>query len=390
MLAKIGFWGSFIVIIYTYFGYPLILYILSLFSFKPINKKEFATWPKISVIIAAKNEELNIRQRIDNLIEQDYPSEAIEIIIVSDGSNDATNAIVETYRANISLAPSRVNPEIHLICQPTSMGKSVAVNTGLAVATGEIVVFADCRQHFAKNALAELVGCFYNPEIGCVTGELIFLKDSESHIQVEMGLYWKYEKWIRKTESMTGSVVGATGAIYAIRRNLFKPLPAETLLDDVITPLHIVNEGHRVVFNTSAYAYDTISKDMKQEWRRKVRTLAGNWQLILLRPKWLLPWCNTIWWRLISHKYCRLIVPFCLPIVLLTSAVLKGNFYFVCLWVQSIFYLTAIAGVIAPPLRKIRLVNLSYFFVALNLAVIIGFWRILYSGSENNIWQKTN
>jgi biofilm PGA synthesis N-glycosyltransferase PgaC len=369
------FWISFAVIAYTYFGYPLCLAILKKVQSCPVDKGPFE--PKVSVVIAACNEERNIVKRVDNLLAQAYPAAKIEIIIVSDGSTDRT----------AELARRNENATLRVVELSHSRGKAAALNAGMAQASGELVLFCDARQIFEEDVISQLASNFADPAVGCVSGELILLCNAASRIQVEMGAYWKYEKWIRKAESASGSVVGATGAIYAIRKKLFKTLPQGTLLDDVLTPMNIVMQGYRCIFDGSAVAYDILSKDLSQEAQRKVRTLAGNWQLLSLAPALFLPWRNPILVRFISHKICRLVVPFLLPI-LLTSCLLlaRDPGYRVISGAQLLFYSLALLGALLPGMRKVKVVNLIYFFVTMNLAAASGFWRWV-TGQCSTAWQ---
>lgn len=384
MLGKVIFWLSLSFIFYTYAGYPLLLFFWAKFFPKSIKKTLVSELPTVSVVIAAKNEEKNIGPRIENLLAQNYPADKFEILIISDGSKDRTNKII------LEFAERQKNSTltIRLLAVETSQGKPSALSQGIQCAQGEIIVFADARQQFDSNVIQELVANFSDPTIGCVSGELLFVRDTDSSIKVEMGLYWKIEKAVRKLESAIGSVAGATGAIYAIRKSLYKELPGETLLDDVLTPMNIVLQGYRTIFESRAFAYDTVSQDAKQEWKRKVRTLAGNWQFIHIRPVLFSPWRNPIWWRFMSHKIFRLLVPFCLPTLLIGAILSEDVFYSMCAYLQLIFYTAAASGWLIPATRTNRLVNLSYFFMLLNLAAFNGFiyWS---TGKCNKTWQPT-
>lgn len=387
---QFAFWLIVFFIVYTYAGYPLILWVLSNIKRQKIDKSKDISHPTVSIVIAAKNEENTIERRLNNLFSVDYPCDKLEIIVVSDGSCDRTTKILDKF--NRELQGNRIGENetiLKSISYTSSMGKPYAINKGVSVAAGEIILFSDSRQIFEPEAIRELVANFNDPEIGCVSGKLVFKENFESDIYVEMGAYWKYEKWIRKLESATGSVVGATGAIYAIRRKLYKSLPIQTLLDDVLTPMNIVMQGYRVIFDPAAIAYDTMSKDMNQERQRKLRTLAGNWQLFSIAPELFLPWGNPLFWRLVSHKVSRLIVPFLLPVMLVLSLLCRGSFYQFVVWLQILFYLTAVMGGLMPRLRKIRIVNLSYFFCAMNLAAVGGFF-IWCSGRCKNAWKANN
>ncbi|MDD2335106.1 MAG: glycosyltransferase family 2 protein [Geobacteraceae bacterium] len=371
---KLLFWLSLIFVLYTYAGYPLVLWMLSFFR----NKRTLVSgqFPSVSVVIAALNEENNIGRRIENLLAQEYPSDKLEILVISDGSTDGTEEIARSF----------TNRGVTVYGLPDRNGKAMALNYGVSKAKGDIIVFTDARQTFEVGAIAHLTASFSDESVGCVSGELHFLNDVESGIQVEMGAYWRYEKWLRKNESATGSVVGATGAIYAIRRELYRPLPQGTLLDDVLTPMNIVMKGHRTVFNGAAVAYDIVSKDFGQEWKRKVRTLAGNWQLLTLSPALLLPWQNPYWWRFLAHKIFRLLVPFLLPVMVAFSAFSIGPLYSILTYLQLVLYGIAGIGMLAPSARKVRIVNLSCFFLVMNLAAIAGFWRWVTGGCRT-AWQ---
>ena len=195
-------------------------------------------------------------------------------------------------------------------------GKPLALNAGVEAATGDILVFADARQQFCPDALVELAANFDDRRVGGVTGELMLdcegTESIESTIGDGIGLYWKYEKWLRRKESAVWSTLGATGAIYALRRRLWTPLPADALLDDVLAPMRAVMAGYRVVFEERARAFDRTSPDAAAEARRKTRTLAGNYQILAQEPRLLVPILNPVWLQYVSHKIGRLLVPWCL------------------------------------------------------------------------------
>ena len=349
------FWTALFFILYPYIGYPILLWLKSRFKQQPINKVAENYLPNVSIVMAVKDGEKVIERRLKNFLSLDYAQDKLEIIAVSDGSSDSTNEILRKY---VVRYPGIFKSVIY----SPSKGKPYALNKGVGRATGKIILFADSRQIFEPDVVKELVANFHDDNIGCASGELCFKEDLGSEIEVEMGAYWKYEKWIRKLESSTGSVVGATGAIYAIRKELYKPLPVQTLLDDVLTPMNIVIQGYRVVFEPDAIAYDTVSKDLSQERKRKLRTLAGNWQLINLASDLFKPWKNPIWFRFISHKICRLIVPFLLPVLLIVSLLGQPIFYQFVAWVQIILYCIGCLGFV-PQLRTIKIVHLVYFFL---------------------------
>ena len=364
------FWFSAFLVLYVYFGYPLLVWLLKTFVPNPVSKgAPSCVLSPVSVIIAARNEGDRIEKKICNIIAQEYPQELLEIIVISDGSIDNTNAKIRR------VAEKNSNIKIELIQLDNSQGKPNALNIGIERAEHEFIVFTDCRQTFEPDVIRQLIANFDDPAVGSVSGELKFWRDSTSQIQAEMGLYWKYEKFIRKAESQSGSVVGATGAIYAIRKSLFMPLPHETLIDDVLIPLNIAAQGRRVIFDSTAVAYDVVSDDMTKEWHRKVRTLAGNWQLLQLFPGLLNPFVNPLWWRFLSHKFLRLLVPFALIAMFLSSFSLNSWFFQLVLFFQIIIYLFMVAAHFYNPLKRNKIVKTAYFFGVLNLAVLVGFVR---------------
>jgi cellulose synthase/poly-beta-1,6-N-acetylglucosamine synthase-like glycosyltransferase len=330
------FWISALFVAYVYVGYPLLIALLA--RFRRMSRKAYfrpGTWPSISIIVAARNEGPRLPGRIRNLLDTFYPGER-EIIVVSDGSTDATAQ---------ALAP--FTHDVRLI-ELAAGGKPQALNAGVAAARGDILVFADARQRFAEDALHELIANFTDESVGGATGQLVLdceLGETASTVSDGVGLYWKYEKWQRRNESRLRSTLGATGAIYALRRHLWQPLPPETLLDDVLAPMRAVLAGYRIVFDEGAIAFDRTAPDASVETRRKTRTLAGNYQILAIEPRLLVPILNPVWLQYVSHKFGRLLVPWALVALFVSSVTLAGTgvFYTVALVLQLGFY--GLAGV---------------------------------------------
>ncbi len=359
-------------IFYAYFGYYLLLRILRSFRYK---KVAFRDWePSISVIIAARNEEKRIGRRIRNLASQSYPSEKMEIIVVSDGSDDGTNKTVRI------LASRQKN--VKLISYFPSKGKPYAINLGVQAAKGKVIVFADARQEFEKDAIHNLVRTLSDPSCGCVSGELFFYHDSDSKIEAEMGAYWNFEKKIRRLESETGSVAGATGAIYAIRKDLFQPIPENTILDDVLIPLNIAKKGYRIVFEPGARAWDVISEDFNKEKRRKIRTLMGNWQLIFNNPGLVIPFGHPLWFRFISHKALRLIVPFLAVLAAIAAFIIGGNQFKTAL--LAIFVIVTLAFLPGKNQYARRISTPVKTVLQLNYCALMAF--IYFFMGKKNVW----
>jgi len=329
------FWASAFIVVYVYLLYPALLGLWARVAPRPVSAEPQT--PHLSVIVAARNEAERLSARLDNLLALDYPRGRLQIIVVSDGSTDSTSDILRRYAPAVE--------SVHL----SGGGKARALNEGVVRARHSILVFADVRQRFASDALRALVAPLADPTVGGVSGELILDCESGestvSGISDGVGGYWKYEKWLRRQESRIGSMMGATGAIYALRREFWQPLPENTILDDVLAPMRAVMASTRVVFEASARAFDT-TVPAPAELRRKIRTLAGNFQILWLEPRLLNPRKNPVWLQYLSHKVGRLLVPYALLALLLSSAVLSvgSTFYALMFAAQLGFYALAAYG----------------------------------------------
>jgi len=370
------FWGAVGLMFYVYIGYPAMLLLwtrvaarLSVLSERRRSDREQSrhtsvatadeALPEVSIVIAARNEGFRLAGRLNNLLSIDYPAAKLQIIVALDGSTDDSLDVLEQYFQTVDVVD--VPPG----------GKANALNAGVSLARNEILVFADARQRFANDALLELVGPFRDQNIGGVTGELFLDVEAmlfanrrrkldrrarargasdrrqaqASTISDGVGLYWRYEKALRRMEGAVGSTLGAPGAIYAIRRSLWRDLPADTILDDVLVPMRVVLSGSRVVFTDRARAFDRAAPDADAELRRKVRTLAGNFQLLGLEPGLLWPWTNPVWLQFVSHKLGRLAVPYAMLAMFTSSLALSDRpLYLAAVAIQTAFYLLAGCG----------------------------------------------
>jgi poly-beta-1,6-N-acetyl-D-glucosamine synthase len=369
------FWASAVLVGYSYLGYPLWLWLRRRLRFQPVHKRE-AT-PSVSILIAVHNEAATLPRKLRNLSGLHYPQHLLEIIVVSDGSTDETEHLLK----------AAAGPCLRPIFLSDHAGKAVALNQGIAAASGEIVVFMDARQKIEADAIAMLVRNFADATVGCVSGELMLKGLGETGGQEGLGFYWRIEKAIRKMESETGSVVGATGALYAARRELLGPIPPGMLLDDVYLPLCIAAKNKRVVFEPDARAWDEMPHDVAKEFRRKVRTLTGNYQLVELAP-WLLTQANPLRFQFISHKLLRLVVPFALAALLVSCILLQGPMYRTALALQACFYASAAIAVFQTPLGLItRLGKTALAFLLLNLAAVLAF--VNFISGKRTVWVRS-
>jgi poly-beta-1,6-N-acetyl-D-glucosamine synthase len=357
------FWGSVILLAYTYVGYAAWLWLCSRWRKRPVRTGSIT--PRISVVLVVRNEAATLRDKLRNLVAMDYPPDFLEVVVVSDGSTDATPQILAEYAA--------AEDRLRVVLNPQPRGKAAGLNEALQMARGEIVVFTDARQILEPDAVRLLAGNFADLSVGCASGELMLGNPESGETSSGLGLYWRIEKKVREWESASGSVVGATGALYAVRRELIPEVPEGTILDDVYIPMQVVRRNARVIFDPRARAWDAPDLGSGREFARKVRTLGGNYQLLQLAP-WLLGRENPIRFEFVSHKLLRLVAPFALVAALVAAAFLRGPLYGTALVLQLAFYglsLLALARLARGPVA--RFADASCTFVVLNSAALVAF-----------------
>lgn len=372
------FWTCVALVAYVFVGYPLLVTAWAAVRPRPQRRSRHA--PTVSVIIAAYNEAGRIGARVDNLAGLDYPPDRLEILVGSDGSTDTT---AEEARAH-------GGGRARVVVFPVRRGKPAVINELIARARGEIIVLADVRQRFAPDCLRALVAPFADPAVGAVSGELMLTDDGAGGaVGRGVGVYWRYEKLIRAAESRIDSTVGATGAIYAVRRGLVETLAPDTILDDVVIPLRVAARGHRVLFEPAALAFDRPAATAAEELARKARTIAGNFQLFA-RERWTLdPRRNRLWLQTVSHKGLRLATPLLLAGALGANLGLAGHpFYRATLAAQILFYAAAAAGfALRNRRRRWAALSVPYVFCLLQWATIVGFARFV-SGRQRVTWER--
>jgi len=371
------FWFSLSILLYTYAGYPLWIYLRS--RLHPRAWRQEPMLPSVSIILAVHNGAALLRQKVAHLLSLGYPRDRMEIVIVSDGSTDDTDDILKEFQ----------DPALRSIRCSEHGGKAAALNQGMQSATGEILVFIDIRPWIEGNALQVLLSNFADPRVGCAAGVLVLRDDGhEASAKAVGSLYWRYEQWIRNCEARVDSPLGVYGGFYAVRRELARVLPEGTILDDMLQPLSVIRQGYRSVLDVRARVHDIWPRSLRGEFHRKVRTLAGNFQLIQQAP-WLLSRQNRLRFELISHKLLRLLVPLVLVILLVSSDLLanRSRLYAGVLTAQVLFYVFAAlgAGRSIPVLS--RMAAPASAFCMLNAAVVVGFYKFLFTrGPLWKIW----
>ncbi|HEV2386270.1 MAG TPA: glycosyltransferase family 2 protein [Candidatus Acidoferrales bacterium] len=384
-LAEWLFWISFGCIAYTYALYPAALAAACAFQRlwrrpggRPSTSRFASAWPTISLVIPAFNEEKHLAAKLRNLAELDYPSDSLEIIFVSDGSTDATDLLIS--RAEL--------PGLRYLRIASRQGKPTALNAGVAAAGNEILVFSDAATLFACDAIEKLARHFADPRVGVVCGTVEFAPTPDGpHTE---GLYWQYERWMREREARIGAATTASGAIYAVRRAAYRPLPADAILDDLLVPMTARKLGYRIEQEPEARALEPAAATLHGEFARRARLAAGGFRS--LRQ---LGACATaspsVFWAFFSHKLLRWLSPVFLLALLGTSLALRGQpIYRFALAGQLAFYLWALAGMtFRERLGGVRFALVGYFVMAMNAALLVGLARAL-AGRQPVTWIRVN
>ncbi|SDN00903.1 Glycosyltransferase, catalytic subunit of cellulose synthase and poly-beta-1,6-N-acetylglucosamine synthase [Daejeonella rubra] len=385
---KITFWISLFIIIYTFIGYGLILYVLVIIrrllkgkrQIPVLSKEEF---PGCTLVIAAYNEESIISEKIQNTLSLNYPEGKLEILFITDGSTDKTPEIVKQY------------PDIKLMHQPERKGKVAALHRAVEQVKSEIIIFTDANTLLNKDAMMNIVIHYADKQVGAVAGEKrVHSEERADAGTAGEGFYWKYESKLKKWDSELFSVVGAAGELFSVRRDLYQAVPEDTILDDFMISMLIALKSYRIIYEPRAYAVENASANITEELKRKIRIAAGGIQSIL-RLKPLLNVFNygILSFQYISHRVLRwTITPFLLILVLILNILisLKSDeiMYDLLLEAQSIFYLLAFIGMIFEKSElRIKIFFIPYYFCVMNYAILAGIKR--YMGSQQSaVWEK--
>lgn len=372
MIAGIVWLSAVAFLVYVIAIYPALLGLIARSRARSVAKAPVR--PAVSVIVAVYNGALFLREKLESILALDYPRESIETIVVSDGSTDATDAIAGDF-AERAVTLLRVEHR----------GKPSALNAAIAQAHGEILVLTDVRQTLAPDSVAKLVECFADPAVGVVSGELL-IREGRTAGETHVGLYWRYESWIRTQLGAIDSIFGATGPFYAIRRSLARPIPPEILLDDVYLPLQAFFRGYRLIVEPAARALD-YPTTIGTEFRRKVRTLAGNWQIIQSLPV-LVPWKNRMWFHFVSYKFARLLLPLAVLALFVSGLFLPLGAAITVTALQMLFYALALADPhIGEGLALKRVSSPARTFAAMVIAAAAALQ--VFFVSPQSLWKET-
>ena len=384
-IIEIIFWIAIGLIIYTYVGYGLVLFILikikRLFSNKKAVKLSVNDLPEVTLLIAAYNEQDYVRAKVENTLQLNYPSEKLHQIWVTDGSNDETPERLKAY------------PEVEVQHRPERSGKIAAMNRGIKFVKTPIVIFSDANTLLGKESIMKIAEMFNDPIVGCVSGEKrIFNAKEEAASAAGEGLYWKYESKLKQWDAELYSAVGAAGELFAIRTELFNKVEADTLLDDFIISLRVAMQGYKIDYNPEAYAIETASANVKEELKRKIRIAAGGIQSVVrLYPLLNIFKYGILSFQYISHRVLRwTITPVALLVVLFFNIILArvSSTYFTLLILQALFYVSALIGwFLENKKMKVKIFFIPYYFFIMNYAVFMGFGRYLKKSQSVN-WER--
>lgn len=364
-------------ILYVYVGYPLLILLLAMFRRRKVHSDD-AFEPTVSLIVAAYNEEQTIAAKLKNCLELDYPRHKLELIVFSDASTDRTDEIVKGYEKD----------GIILLSLTERSGKTAGQNLAVTRAQGEIIVFSDANAYWRPDAVRKIVRNFHDPSVGCVCGELIYFSRDKTLIGDAEGVYWSYEKLLKRLEDRAASILGANGSIYALRKALYVPLP-EDIISDFIEPLKIIEQGYRTIYEPAAISYEPPTTNFAEEYQRKKRIINRSFYALLYYRSLLNPIKHLVLsWQLVSHKILRWLIPFYLPIIFVVNLLLiESAFFQLTLALQILFYLTAWLGFWLERMRWHQVLFYAPFYYCLvNLAALEAIVSFFIKRQKFVIW----
>jgi cellulose synthase/poly-beta-1,6-N-acetylglucosamine synthase-like glycosyltransferase len=375
-MLEVIFIAAIFLVVYAYGGYPLTVCALGWLFPRPVRRAEIT--PKVSIIIAAHNEERDIAAKLENTLALDYPADRLEVIVASDCSSDRTEEIAREYAGR----------GVRLYRQAEHHGKTVAQRRAAKMASGEILIFSDATTKNSPDALRKLVRAFADPEVGCVAGQLIYVDGDKTAVGHGCRSYWDYEKFIKSCESRMGSLVGVSGCLYAVRQSHFAHL-TQDLIDDFVIATEVHLQGLRTVYEPEAVATESTNKRGRDEFRMRVRVIEQTLTALHRYRAVLNPWRHGLFaFQLLTHKALRYAVPLLLVLALVSNALLagRGDIYPYALLAQAALYGAAMVGWIAARMKlHVGPLALPYYFVLANAASLVGMFKFL-SGGGHVVW----
>lgn len=377
LVVQIVFWMCVALLAYVYVGYPLVVYLVS--SLFPKQVKAAAIEPTVTVLITAFNEEAAIREKIENTLKIEYPPEKLEILIASDGSTDRTDEIVSEF----------ADRGVKLFRQEGRVGKTITQNNAVAIATGQIVLFSDATTNYPADVFRTLLPAFADESVGCVAGRLVYVDEAGSIVGKGARSYWNYETFLKISESRACSLIGASGCLYAVRRDAYEPMYAEACSDFLICTM-IYRKGLRSIFAPDAVCYEKTNRHTDDELRMRVRVISQTFTDLWRNRDMLNPLKSGFFAvELISHKVLRYAVPQILLVMLITGGIIlnQSPFYFAEFAVQVLFYSLAAAGwALERAGKRLSLLAMPLYFVLANFASVVAFYRFV-RGERVSTWE---
>lgn len=383
MFAEVVFWVCIGVVVYSYLGYGFLLWILV--KLKKMFRADTIPSdyePNVALVVPCFNEAEYIEEKIRNSLALDYPKQKLQLIFISDGSTDDTPDRIKKY------------PEVLALHEPARNGKAAAMNRAMKFVKAPIVVFCDANTELNPEAIKEMVKHYSNPMVGAVTGEKrILTKEKENASGAGEGIYWKYESFLKQLDSDFYTIVGAAGELMSYRTSLYRELPKDSLLDDLMQSMQIALDGYRVIYEKKAWAAETASADVKEELKRKIRIAAGAFQSMARLKSAFNPFHHfRVFFLFVSHRVLRwTLAPLSLLIIFLTNIILAshlGSIYTLFMWAQVMFYGMALLGwYLANMHIKVKVLFVPYYFFIMNLCMYLGLFRFL-RGKQSANWER--
>ena len=370
-MITVVMWFAVTIILYTFLGFPVLIGLFARWFPRPVRQQ--AITPTMTLLIPAYNEAAVIVEKLENSLAQDYPAAQLDIVVVTDGSNDTTMSIVQQY----------AHRGVRLFHQPERQGKIMAVNRVMPLMTSDIIVFSDANGILDKGTLKALARNFADPDVGAVAGEKQVSSGGE-------GLYWRYESFLKTCDSTISSVMGAAGELFAVRRELFTPPEPDSIIEDFVMSMRLVGDGWRVVYEPDAVSREDAAASLAADWQRRTRIAAGGFQSTARLGRLLNPRLGWISWQYISHRVLRwTVTPFLLPLVFALNILLvKRPFYAILVMSQTLFYGAGLLGYWqAKRGKQSGLLYTIFFFCFTNLAAIVGFARFI-TNRQPVTWKK--
>jgi cellulose synthase/poly-beta-1,6-N-acetylglucosamine synthase-like glycosyltransferase len=380
-MMKLIFWFSVLTLSYIYIFYGISIWLFNKFFRKKVNfDLENYDWPEVAFLIAAYNEEDVIREKLLNTLALNYPAEKLFIHVISDGSNDQTNTIIREFK------------EVKLHWLPERKGKIAAINRVLPLVSQPISIFSDANVMVNPEAVREMVKHYCIPVVGGVSGEKRVETLNGENASSTEGLYWKYESFLKKEDARLSTLVGAAGELFSIRTKLFVPVTKDTLLDDFMISMNIIEQGYKIAYEPKAYASESPSLNMAEEYKRKVRIGAGGLQSVLRLGHFLNPFLyGIVTFQYFVHRFSRwIIAPLLIPFVFISNAYLsqESEFYLLMFFAQLLFHLTALLGwFFERQNTRYKLLYIPFYFNFMHYCIVVG-WVKYISGKQKVTWQK--